>query len=315
MPLLSEVSDFLDAVRVTGVLPPEQQAGVAAARRASREGRRELVAPLASGCRVRDRTLPGPVGSVPVRCYRPGPGLLPGCVVWIHGGGWVLGDLDGTDAEASRIAVETGCTVVSVGYRLAPEHRFPSGLHDCRAAVDWVLQHADLLGYAPGQVVVGGISSGANLAAVLTHEMRALVRGQILAVGLFDAGMETGSWRRFGRGYLLDRSTFEWFLAQYLAAGDDALDPRISPLRATDLSGLPPALVLTAEYDPLRDGGVAYAERLRQAGVAVTFEHYAGVIHGFLGSLASSAPAEAAFTRIGVFVRDLLATPDVEIPP
>jgi acetyl esterase len=233
-----------------------------------------------------DRRVPGPDGDLLVRVYRPEvQGDLP-CLVYFHGGGWALCSIETHDATCRKLANGAGCAVVSVDYRLAPEHRFPAAAEDGYAATRWVADHADALGVDRGRIAVGGDSAGGNLAAVIA--LMARDRGeprlchQLLVYPITDHDFETGSYRDNAAGPLLTRSMMQSFWNFYVPDGDRS-DPYVSPLRADDLSALPPATIVTAEYDPLRDEGEAYAARLREAGVAVTASRYDGMIHGFFG--------------------------------
>jgi acetyl esterase len=304
--LTQDCADFITALRASGDAPSWQAptAQIARDRVAARRGR------LMGDPVPMKQIINTSAGNVPVRFYRP-EGDVQGLIIWIHGGGWVLDDLDGTDAEASRVALEAGAALVSIGYRLAPEHKFPAGLTDCIDAVPLCLAEARRLGLPDGPIAIGGVSSGANLAAVVARALRGVpdavpIALQVLVVGAFDARATSASWQRLGEGLLLDRPTMEWFVGHYLDDPSQAADPRVSPLLAEDLTGLPPALVITAEFDPLHDEGVQYAERLAQAGVPVEHLEIAGVIHGFLGQLGPIAPSEDAFRAIGAAARAAL---------
>ncbi len=236
--------------------------------------------------RCEDRLIPGPEGSMLVRVVWPeARGDLP-CLVYFHGGGWTFCSIETHDATCRKLANGAGCVVVSVEYRLAPEHPFPAAAEDAFAATRWVTRHADALGIDPQRVAVGGDSAGGNLAAVVA--LMARDRGelelchQLLVYPITDHDFETLSYRENAAGPLLTRSMMECFWDFYVPDGARS-DPYVSPLRAKSLAGLPPATVITAEYDPLRDEGEAYALRLREAGVAVTASRYDGMIHGFFG--------------------------------
>jgi acetyl esterase len=253
---------------------------------------------------VEDRVVPGPGGGVPVRVYRPesDAATLP-VLTFFHGGGWVFGNLDSHDHVCRALAHEAGCLVVAVDYRLAPEHKFPAALDDCHAVTDWLAANAPELGGDGARIAVGGDSAGGNLAAAVC--LAARERGgpalafQLLIYPATDHTADTDSLERNAIGYLLTRDAIEWCKYQYLRDAEDARDPLASPLLADDLAGLPPALVQTAEFDPLLDEGTAYAERLAAAGVATEHLTYAGMVHGFvrMGALiddANTAIADAA---------------------
>ena len=235
---------------------------------------------------VTDRTVPGPAGDIPVRVYTPDAPAPRPLIAWYHGGGHVIGDLDTYDAVCRDLAAESGAVVVSVDYRLAPEHRFPAAADDCYAATQWVAEHASELGADASRLAVAGESAGGNLAAVVS--LLARERGgpaiafQALIYPATDLTRSHPSVQENGEGYLLTAKGMEWFNDHYLGPDGDPKDPHASPLFAEDLSGLPPALVVTCEYDPLRDEGEAYAARLRDAGVPVELRRYDGQIHGFI---------------------------------
>lgn len=236
---------------------------------------------------VEMREIPGPGGTVPVRIYTPeGTNPMP-AIVYFHGGGFVLCSLDTHDSTCRELAVGTGSVVVSVDYRLAPEAKFPAAPEDCYAATQWTADHAQSLGIDPARLAVAGDSAGGNLAAVVS--MMARDRGgpeichQLLIYPVTNFSFETDSYRDNAEGYFLTTHMMRWFWHHYLETETDGAHPLASPLRAKDLSGLPSATVLTAEFDPLRDEGRAYAERLEQAGVPTQYTNYPGVFHGFFG--------------------------------
>jgi acetyl esterase len=236
---------------------------------------------------VRDVAIPGPGGDIPARVYVPTtePGPRP-VVVYFHGGGWVIGGIESHDATVRGLAAASGVTAVSVDYRLAPEHPFPAPLDDCVAAVRWVAGNAADLDVDPARLAVGGDSAGGNLAAVVAGQLRgteAAPAFQLLVYPVTDGEMARPSMVENADGYFLTTATMAWFWDHYTGAGHRT-DPRASPLHATDdaLAGQAPALVITAEYDPLRDEGEAYAARLEAAGVPVTATRYDGMIHGFV---------------------------------
>lgn len=246
---------------------------------------------------VEDRTMDGPGGTIRLRVYRPtGEGPVP-IVTFFHGGGWVIGDIDTHDGSCRILSRRTGAVVVSVDYRLAPEHRFPAALDDCEAAVAWVAAHAGELGADPRRLGVAGDSAGGNLAAAVTQRARRrggpAIAAQALVYPAVDFTTVRPSLVANGEGYLLTAGAIAWFAAQYLGDHDPA-DPEASPLLA-DLAGLPPAVVATAEFDPLRDEGRAYAEALGRAGVPVRRLDFPGLVHGFMG-LGALSPASARAT-------------------
>jgi acetyl esterase len=233
------------------------------------------------------RIAPGPGGAIPIRIYRPlGQGPFP-ALVWYHGGGWVLGDIEQADAHCRELCSQVGMVVVNVDYRLAPEHKFPAAAEDCYAATLWTAKNASYLNIDVDKIAVGGDSAGGNLAAVVALMARERrepkVAFQLLVYPVTEHSYNTGSYTQNAEGYLLTKASMVWFWDHYLRMPEDGKDWRASPLLVKDLKGLPPALVLTAEFDPLRDEGEAYAKKLKDAGVAVTASRYNGQIHGFFG--------------------------------
>ena len=237
--------------------------------------------------RVEDRHIAGADGQIAARVYTPEGSPPMGVLVYFHGGGWVLGDLESHDHVCRALANGAGCVVVSIDYRLAPEHVFPAGAEDCYAATKWVSENAAALGADASRMAVGGDSAGGNLAAVVS--MMARDRGgpainfQLLIYPVTDCALDTPSQKEFAAdGYALSRADMEWFWKNYLDPGVEKNNPYACPLRAKNLKGLPPALVLTASHDPLRDEGERFAERLITAGVKVTCTRYEGVTHAFV---------------------------------
>jgi acetyl esterase len=283
MPLDPQARALLDQMAEAGAPPfeslsPEQAREMIVAMR-DLAGSPEQVA------KVEDSQIPTPDGKIPVRIYTPeGAGPFP-ILVYFHGGGWVIGSVDTIDAPCRALANGAGCIVVSVDYRLAPEHKFPAAAEDCYAATKWVADHAAELGGDRERIAIGGDSSGGNLTAVVA--LMARDRGgpklvfQLLIYPVTDYNFGTGSYQQNADGYLLTKNAMVWFWNHYLRNEDDGRNPYASPLQARDLSGLPPAFVITAEFDPLRDEGEAYAARLREAGVPVDAKRYDGMIHGF----------------------------------
>ncbi len=262
---------------------------------------------------VTDAILPGPAGSVAFRVYAPSGAAvtepLPG-LIYFHGGGLVAGSIDSHDAIARALTNASRCRLFSIGYRLGPEHRFPAALEDGWAALVWLAHHAQEFHVLPGKLGISGDSAGATLAAVVCQ--RAVRQGapslafQFLLCPITDFAAESASRRELARGYLVDRETLQHDLQYYLGPTDDPADPRISPLRAVELAGLPPTAVHTAEYDPLRDEGHAYAERLDAAGVRTLYRCHPGMIHLFYGMRGLIPYAGEAFVRMGADLRTLL---------
>jgi acetyl esterase len=236
--------------------------------------------------RVQDRYIPGPSAELHVRIYTPaGAGPFP-CMVFFHGGGWTVGNIELADRPTRSLVNATGCVVVLVNYQKAPEHRFPTALDDCFATVQWVVQNAAALNIDPVQVGVGGDSAGGNLAAAVCLKARDTAgfkpAFQLLIYPAMDPVMDMPSALDNAEGYGLTTAAMRWFWDQYVPALADRDNPLASPLRAAGLHGLPPAIVVTVDYDPLRDEGERYADRLEAAGVAVRRHRYPGSIHGFL---------------------------------
>jgi acetyl esterase len=235
---------------------------------------------------VTDVIIDGGDGPLVARHYTPSQPTGAPLLVFFHGGGWVIGGLESHDEPCRVLCRDGGAHVLAVDYRLAPEHPFPAGVEDAVAATRWALAHAAELGADPSRVAVGGDSAGGNLAAVASLAL-ARAGGPVPALQALiypgtDAAQESRSRRLFGDGFLLDRVSIEWFKALYIPAGVDRRDPRLSPIYAKDLSGLPPAVVVTAAFDPLRDEGAAYAAALRDAGNRVVEHCAVGLIHGFI---------------------------------
>ncbi len=282
-PQVSAVLESLaEAPDIFGMSPPEARAAMEAV---------PAVGAPAEMASVEDRSVPGPGGDVAVRVYVPPAAESPSPVLcWMHGGGWIMGSLDTADITARSITARVGCTTVSVGYRLAPEHPFPAAVEDCHAVVAWVVAHAEEIGADAGRVAVGGDSTGGNLAAVTALVARD--RGgpdlcfQLLVYPVTDFDFATASMLDNAEGWFLTRDAVRSFADHYVDRSDRA-NPYAAPLRASDLGGLPPALVITADLDPLRDEGEAYGWRLKEAGVPTAVSRYDGMIHGFYSMTAA----------------------------
>jgi acetyl esterase len=243
--------------------------------------------PPGGGARVEDRTIPGPDGhAIPIRIYRPAETGVYNALLHLHGGGWVGGAMANDDARCHATSTRANIVVVSVAYRLAPDHKFPAGLEDSYAALLWLHAHAAAIGINPQGIGISGSSAGGNLAAATTLLARDRngppVKFQLLAYPICDTSMSQPSYTENADAPLLTARMMRWFLAQYIPAGANPRDPLIAPLQAPDLRGLPEALILTAECDPLRDEAMDYAAKLRAAGVEATSICYPGMVHGFL---------------------------------
>jgi len=234
--------------------------------------------------RVEDRKIPGPAGQIPIRIYTPaGAGPFP-LLVFYHGGGWVIGDLETHDNACRSLTNRAGCVTLAVDYRLAPENKFPAAVEDCYQATAWAAEHAREFGADPTRIAVGGDSAGGNLAAVVSllarDRRRPPIKFQLLIYPATDGALDTNSHKTF-TDYFLTDTAVKYLWGSYLRDDADRTDPLASPALAKSHKGLPPALIITAEFDPLRDEGEAYGEKLRAAGVPVSVTRYHGMIHGF----------------------------------
>ena len=296
--------DVLLRLRDSGA-PAVREGSVGQTRARIREMRRAMPSGPELG-RVDSVVVPSRQGDVSVRCYVPADAGA-GSIVYAHGGGWVLGGIDESDALCRHLALHTGHEVISVGYRLAPEHVFPAALDDVEAVVGWATNV-----HRPSEaVVVMGDSAGANLVTVVARRARdggdSAIVLQVLVYPVTDAEMRTDSFQRFEvDGLLLGSADMRWFWDQYVPDSGDRLSPDASPARAEDLAGLPPAVIVVAGYDPLRDEAVSYAERLSSAGVAVTLYEYPQMIHGFFPMYAEVDQAADAMRLVVERVRDAL---------
>ena len=315
MPLDPDAQLVLEMIRVAG-RPPFETLTPAEAREAYINSRRVLQPPPEDIAEVRDLSAPGPVSEIPVRVYR-AKGTTPAeklpALIYYHGGGWLLGDLDSHDGVCRRFANAARCCVVSVDYRMAPEHKFPAAVDDCEAATKWAVAQADALGIDPARVAVGGDSAGGNLAAVMALLARngALppLAFQLLIYPATDMMMTSVSSQTITEGVPLTSKTMRWFIDHYMRDGADARDWRASPLRAADLSGTAQALVLTCACDPLCDEGIAYARRLEREGVRVAHLHYSDQIHGFMSMGRIIRAADVAIDMMGTALKKALWPP------
>ncbi len=283
--------------------PRGEVIGAAEARRQIAEAVKPMVGTGEPVAKVEDLKVPGPAGPIPVRVYWPStePGLP--VIAFFHGGGFVIGNCDTHDGTARALANRAGAVLLSVDYRLAPEDRFPAALDDCYAATQWLAANASSeLGADASRLAVAGDSAGGNLAAAVALRARDDSAGPAIAfqllvypvVDLSAGRSQHESQRTNGEGYFLTRSSVEWYRSQYLADEADGENPLASPFVAADLSGLPPAYVVTAEFDPLRDEGEAYARRLQDAGVPTTLVRVDGMFHGFFSMPRDVIPAAGA---------------------
>ena len=296
--------------------PPYHQLSPKDARQMLRDTRPASTPPAPEIGAVKDLTADGPAGTIPARLYRPkgvpASTMLP-ALVFFHGGGWVIGDIGTHDVLCRQLTAGAGISVVNVDYRLAPEHKFPAAIDDAWAATRWVAAHAAALGIDAGRLAVGGDSAGGNLAAVVAllardHGAPSLAL-QVLVYPVTDVGAESQSYADFAEGFMLTRDSMRWFIAHYLTGKHDAVDWRVSPLRAPSLARVAPALVVMAGFDPLRDEGDAYARKLREAGVRVDTICYGGMIHGFVPMGRLIETGNRAVAHIAATLRQELQPP------
>lgn len=297
MPLDPQAQKLLDLSRAVGSLPLNAFS-VDDARRIMAAGLAS-VAPIEIVGKVHDDTIPTQETEIPIRVYTPfGDGPFP-ILIYFHGGGWVLNSIETHDRVCRYICNKARVIVVSVGYRLAPENKFPAAVDDAYAATSWVSKNAHILGGLPTRLAVGGDSSGATLATVCA--LMAVDRGgppiryQLLFYPVTDHySRGTSSYEEMANGYILTKELMMWYWDHYLNVGEDINNPYICPLRMSDMSGLPPTLIVTAEYDILRDEGELYAKMLQEAGVPTVFKLYEGMMHGFILRLDQLDAAKAA---------------------
>jgi acetyl esterase len=316
MPLDPQIAALLEA----GKAAPQTHTLPVDAARTQYEARIAVMAPPAAVARVEERVMDGPGGPLRIRVYTPqGTGPFP-LLVFFHGSGFVLCSLDTHDGICRNLCAGAGCVVASVDYRLAPEHPFPAAPDDCLAATRWCAEHAASMGADPGRIIVGGDSAGGNLAAVTAIRVRdeggPRLMGQLLLYPVTD--WHSPGWPSMAEnaeGYGLTRATMEWFWGHYLAdPATQAGHHHAAPLRAGSLAGLPPALVTTAEYDPLRDEGEAYADALRAAGVTVAASRWLGMNHGFYFWAGKVDKATAGIAEATGWLREAFAGDPPERP-
>ncbi len=301
------VGEFVKSIRKPGYYPPLPEL---------RQQLRTMVTlmdePAPALPRVEDVRIPGPAGEIPVRVYGPRVGGAPlPTVAYFHGGGWVQGDLETHHGLCARLAKHAGALVVAVDYRLAPEHKFPAAVEDCLAAYRWLRAHGRDLGGDPARVAVAGDSAGGNLSAVISQLTASgatpVPTCQVLIYPAVDFSFETDSHRDLADGHVIPRDRVLWYGEQYLRDDKDKADLRASPLRAPRLAGQPPTLIVTGGFDPLRDEGKAYGDRLREVGVDVVYREYPGQIHAFVSLTKAIPQGMTATLEIAEYLRRRLA--------
>jgi len=307
--LAPDVHALLQLAKLSGETSLAEGRTVEQARRENREEAPVVCGPRRPMARVESLTMPGPRGEIRARLYvalgapQPPQPLL----VYLHGGGWVIGDLDTHDGVCRFLAEHGGCRVLSVDYRLAPEHPFPEPVEDAVAAFSWAAENAAELGADPARVAIGGDSAGGNLATAVCIQARdsgaPMPAMQLLLYPVTDAVGGQASRETFAEGFVLTRADMKWFEDHYIPDGIDGKDPRASMMRADDVSGLPPAYIATAGFDPLRDEAETYAERMREAGVSVVLQRHPGLIHGFAHLTALCPSALAAMLEVAGALR------------
>jgi len=301
------VGEFVKSIRVPGVFPPLPEL---------RQQLRTMVTlmdePAPALARIEDVKIPGPAGSIPARVYDAASGSGPGpALVYFHGGGWVQGDLETHHGLCARIAQRGGILVVAIEYRLAPEAKFPAAVDDCVAAYRWIREHGRELGVDQARVAVGGDSAGGNLSAVVSQLAKSggvpAPVCQVLIYPATDFSLSTPSHREMEHGHIIPRDRVVWYAQQYLRGEADKRDPRVSPILG-DLRGQPPALIITAGFDPLRDEGHDYARALEKAGVDVRYHEYPGQIHAFVSLTKAISQGMACTHEIADYLRQRLGS-------
>ena len=308
MPITAEVQEIL---KLRATAPAMHTLSVEEARISSAAARIHPDPPEPVA-RIEDFTIPGPAGDIPVRLYSPDPDTQLPAVVYYHGGGWVIGDLDSHDPLCRTLANRANVVVLSVHYRLAPEHKYPAAADDSYAAAQWVSEHGAEIGADGSRIVVCGDSAGGNLSAVVSLMARDRggpeLRGQVLIYPVTNLDFGTDSYRDNGDGSKgLSEDGMRWFWQHYVRTQSEGFEPYASPLRADTIADLPPALVITAEYDALRDEGELYADRLERGGIPTQLTRYDGVIHGFVSMFAAVPEGDTAVNQIAEFLKETLA--------
>lgn len=308
----ADAARLLQAMRAAA-RPPMESLSPLQARAAFRAMREAMKQPVPDMAEVRNLAADGPAGAIPLRLYRSRSASAQGapCMVFFHGGGWVVGDLDTHDIQCRAFADAMGGVVIAVDYRLAPEHKFPAAVDDACMATTWIAANAAALGIDAQRLAVGGDSAGGNLAAVvaLTSPRGAspYIRAQVLIYPVVDLHMNQESYARVGEGYTLTSASMRWFCDHYLTSPKQVSDWRASPLLARNLADAPPTYVVTAGLDPLCDEGDVYAQALRKVGVEVQFRCCTGQMHGFVGASGVIAQADMVIAEIGEFLQARLS--------
>ena len=304
MPLAPEIKAFLEA----GAGAPQIWETPLSVMRANTQNRIKTSGPVEAIHQIENRFIPGPTADLPIRIYRPNAQQSTPAIVYFHGGGWVLNFLDIYDASLSRLANQSNATIISVNYQKAPEHPFPIPFDDCYATLLWVLQNATELGVDISKLGVAGDSAGANLAsavALKARDNKIELAFQLLIYPCNGRDFETESYLNNASGYGLSTQAMQWFWNQYLQSEDHHHNPYAVPVHAPSFSALAPAIIITAQYDPLLSDGEQYAELLQRDGVSVFYKEFAGMIHGFFTNMAVTPAAREAIDLVAVEIKKL----------
>jgi acetyl esterase len=307
MSLAPEIRAYLEAGAAAG-LPQVWEAPIEVIRR-NRQSQAVFSGPAETVTEVVNRFFPGPTSDLPIRIYRPTTDAKAPAIIYLHGGGWALNFLDIYDASLSRLANQSGATIISVHYQKAPEHPFPIPFDDCYATLLWVIENSDALQIDKNKIGVAGDSAGGNLASAVAIKARdngIKLAFQLLVYPCNDRDFDTDSYKEFATGYGLTTQAMEWFWDKYLQGHAHDKNPYAIPQSATDFSALAPAIFITAEYDPLSSDSEKYAEALRKAGVGVAYREYAGMIHGFYSIMGITPTAAQAIDFAAAEIRKLI---------
>ena len=306
MSLAPEIKAFLEAGAAAG-LPQVWEAPVDVIRK-NTQSRPALAGPVEPVKEVINRFFPGPTADLPIRIYRPTSATDAPAIVYFHGGGWVLNFLDIYDASLARLANQSGATIISVNYQKAPEHPFPIPFDDCYATLQWVIANAAQLQIDPAKIGIAGDSAGANLAsgvAIKASDNKINVAFQLLVYPCNDRDFQTDSYIKNATGYGLSTQAMKWFWDQYLQGSQHDTNPYAVPMKATSFTDIAPAIIITAQYDPLISDGEKYAELLQRDGVQVIYKEYAGMIHGFFTNMAVTPTARESIDFVAAEIKKL----------